>query len=47
MWITDGNYWLSKDGENRYRTLKENHFNKNYEMLNYNLLREYLKTIIP
>ncbi len=46
MWITDGNYWLSKDGEKRYRNLKDNYFCKNYELLNYNLLKEYLKSII-
>jgi len=45
MWITDGNYWLTKDGENRYKNLKERHFTKDYELLNYNLLRDHLKSI--
>lgn len=45
IWITDGNYWLTKEGENRYNNLKNNHFTKDYELLNYNLLKEYLKNI--
>ncbi len=45
MWVTDGNYWLTKDGENRYKNLKERYFTKDYELLNYNLLRKYLKSI--
>lgn len=45
MWITDGNYWLTKEGKNRYMNLKERHFTKDYELLNYNLLKDHLKAI--
>jgi hypothetical protein len=44
-WITDGNYWLSKDGENRFTNLKTNYFTNEFELLNYNLLRECLPKI--
>ena len=45
VWITDGNYWLSKDGENRFTNLKTNYFTNEFEILNYNLLRERLLKI--
>jgi len=45
MWITDGNYWLSRDGENRFTNLKTNYFTSELELLNYNLLREHLPKI--
>jgi len=45
IWITDGNYWLLKDGENRYNNLKQNFFKKDYELLNYNLFKEYIDKI--
>jgi hypothetical protein len=45
MWITDGNYWLSKDGENRFNNLKTSYFKKDWEIINYNLFRECLPKI--
>lgn len=45
MWITDGNYWLTKDGETRFDNLKKNFFKDKYELLNYNLLRKCLPGI--
>jgi len=45
MWITDGNYWLSKDGENRFTNLKKNYFKGDFELLNYNLFKHTLSKI--
>lgn len=45
IWITDGNYWLSTDGENRFKNLKNNYFRGNFELLNYNLFRDTLPKI--
>lgn len=42
IWITDGNYWLTKDGENRFINLKTNYFKNKYGILNYNLFRNSL-----
>ena len=45
IWITDGNYWLIKDGEKRFDNLKKNYFKNRYELLNYNLFKENLQEI--
>ncbi len=45
IWITDGNYWLTKDGESRFNNLKKNYFTDKYELLNYNLFRDNLNVI--
>ncbi len=45
LWVTDGNYWLTKDGENRFENLKKNYFKSKYELLNYNLLKANLTEI--
>lgn len=42
MWITDGNYWLSKDGEARFVNLKNNFFKEEFQLLNYKLFQEAL-----
>ena len=46
MWITDGNYWLFRDGENRFNNLKSNFFKEDYNLLNYNLLRIKLPLLL-
>ena len=46
IWITDGNYWLTKTGENMYRNLRENYFTNDYEILNYNLLKANIQQIL-
>lgn len=45
IWITDGNYWLMKDGETSFRNLKQNYFKSKHGLLNYNLFREHLSEI--
>lgn len=45
-WITDGNYWLTNDGELRFKNLKQNYFKGDYELLNYNLFRELLPSLL-
>ena len=45
IWITDGNYWLTSDGEKRYINLKNNYFKKYYNLLNFNLFRENISVI--
>lgn len=45
MWITDGNYWLSPDGESRFINLKTNFFKGDLELLNYKMLQESLPNI--
>mgnify|MGYP000188550348 CR=1 FL=1 len=45
IWITDGNYWLTKEGENRFKNLKANYFRQKFTLLNYNLFRENLPEI--
>lgn len=45
IWVTDGSYWLTKDGEQRYKNLK-NFFDKDYELQNYNSFKSFLKRII-
>lgn len=45
IWITDGNYWLTRDGENRFMNLKTNYFKNRYELLNYSLFRDSLDDI--
>ncbi|HOJ63063.1 MAG TPA: DpnII family type II restriction endonuclease, partial [Spirochaetota bacterium] len=45
IWITDGNFWLTYEGEKKYNNLK-NYFKEEYELLNYNLFREYLKKFL-
>ncbi|MFH1776736.1 MAG: DpnII family type II restriction endonuclease [Candidatus Omnitrophota bacterium] len=46
IWITDGNYWLSSDGKNRFTNLKNNYFKNEYELLNYNLFKSKLKNLL-
>lgn len=46
IWITDGNTWLTKDGERRFNRLKSRYFKDEYDILNFNLLDEYLPKII-
>jgi hypothetical protein len=45
MWVTDGNYWLSSDGEARFKNLKDSYFTDKWALLNYKLLEEYLPAI--
>ena len=45
IWITDGNYWLSRDGESRFENLKTNFFKRDFEFLNYKLFQEALPKI--
>ncbi|MCL4497382.1 MAG: type II restriction endonuclease [Deltaproteobacteria bacterium] len=45
-WITDGNYWLLKYAESRFNNLKSNYFKNDYELLNYNLFRDFLPDIM-
>lgn len=45
LWVSDGNYWLTKDGENRFENLKKNYFKEELELLNYNLLKANLAKI--
>ncbi|MHB8231802.1 MAG: DpnII family type II restriction endonuclease [bacterium] len=45
-WITDGNYWLLRDGKERFNNLKSNYFKNDYELLNYNLLKDFLPDIM-
>jgi len=45
MWVTDGNYWLSRGGEGRFDNLKTNFFTGPYDLLNYNLLKKALPDI--
>ena len=45
IWITDGNYWLTRDGENRFKNLKTNYFKNKYTLLNYNLFKDNLAEI--
>ena len=42
MWVTDGNYWLSGDGETRFTNLKTNYFTGEFELLNFNLFKKSL-----
>jgi len=46
VWITDGNYWLTKTGENMYKNLRENYFTADHEILNYNLLKANISKIL-
>lgn len=45
-WITDGNHWLSSDGEHSYKDLKARYFTEDWELLNYNLFLERLPSIL-
>lgn len=45
-WITDGNHWLSTEGENGFTDLKSRYFTKDWEMLNYNLFSEMLLNML-
>lgn len=45
IWITDGNYWLTVQGEKRFNNLKQNFFSKDYELLNYRLFKDFLNKI--
>jgi hypothetical protein len=45
IWVTDGNYWLSSDGEARLKNLKESYFTDRWTILNYKLLQENLRKI--
>jgi DNA-directed RNA polymerase subunit F len=45
MWVTDGNYWLSSDGEARFKNLKDSYFTDRWTLLNYKLLEENLRAI--
>jgi len=46
MWVTDGDYWLTPQGESMFNNLKQNYFNGEYEILNYNILREKLPNLL-
>jgi len=46
IWITDGNYWLSTEGEARYKNLKQNYFTDDIGIMNYNQFRMNLSKII-
>lgn len=43
MWISDGNFWLTKEGENLFTNLKGNYFTEDFQLLNFN----YLKLMLP
>jgi ribosomal protein L20A (L18A) len=45
IWVTDGNYWLSSEGEARFKNLKESYFTDRWALLNYKLLEENLPLI--
>ncbi len=42
-WVTDGNFWLTKEGEELFNNLKNNYFKLDHNLLNYNLMLKYLK----
>jgi hypothetical protein len=44
-WVTDGNHWLSSEGESGFNELKQRYFTENWELLNYNLLSDSLPTM--
>lgn len=46
MWISDGNFWLTKEGENLFTNLKKNYFTEEFQILNFNLFRLTLPKII-
>jgi len=46
IWITDGNFWLTNNGEKEFRNLKTRYFKQDYNILNYNLLKENLSSIL-
>lgn len=41
-WISDGNFWLTIEGEKLFNNIKQNYFGEDIEILNYNLLSKYL-----
>ncbi len=43
IWITDGNFWLTEEGKQKYENLKKNQFTEEYELLNYKLLESFLE----
>lgn len=43
-WVTDGNYWLSTGGMNKWEKIRKE-LKKDYEMLNFSLFGQYLKEI--
>jgi hypothetical protein len=45
IWVTDGNYWLSSDGEVRFNNLKNSYFTDKFSILNYKLIEEILPVI--
>jgi hypothetical protein len=45
IWITDGNYWLSGDGETRFTNLKTHYFTDPIQLLNFNLFKKSLANI--
>ncbi len=45
IWITDGNYWLSGNGEDRFTNLKTHYFTDPIQLLNFNLFKKSLTDI--
>lgn len=46
IWITDGNHWLTQEGEKNYINLKTFHFKNDWQLLNYNLFSQEIADII-
>lgn len=46
IWITDGNHWLTLEGEKDYRNLKENFFKENWQLVNYNLFAQEISNLL-
>ncbi len=46
IWVTDGNYWLTPGGEDRYNNLKSRFFRKEFGLINYKLLHDLLPQIM-
>lgn len=45
-WISDGNYWLTKEGENRFHELKTKYFINDNDILNYNTFKLFLSELL-
>ncbi len=46
IWITDGNYWLTQNGESNFNNLVDYYFKTEPGLLNYKLFAEYLEETV-
>lgn len=46
IWITDGNHWLTLEGEKDFQNLKDNYFKEDWQLINFNLFSNGISNLL-